>query len=323
MKNESHYGSVKCVGCLCYGHLVTACSRRPTPETHMAEVYNSNVGEVCDEYTCNTCDNDDNARKAIIIDSGCSAHMFSDWRVFRNFRATTGVQVKCANGQLVGASGVGDVGFLKNVLLVPQLKTNLISEGKLALSGWKIMTYNRVKDIFDEKWNKIMVAVIQNDKNPLYIVNPSNFPVMESANITALEGLTDGLAFAGMADQEEKEDKNNLFNNFDYGEQQHWVDLHSRPVDRTAHPVHEVRRLAWTDWYTQFNHTLFDHENNNYDNELWTHMTQFEWDVLAPRETNWRADWYQVTPMLRDRLDRLHEYDLEPFPYTDVSMRTG
>ena len=36
---------------------------------------------------------------------------------------------------VVAASGVGDVGFLTNVLLAPQLKTNLILEGKLALSG--------------------------------------------------------------------------------------------------------------------------------------------------------------------------------------------
>ena len=55
--------------------------------------------------------------------------MFSDWRVFLNFLTKTGIQVKCADGQLVEASGVGDVGFLTNALLVPQLKANLIPEG--------------------------------------------------------------------------------------------------------------------------------------------------------------------------------------------------
>ena len=114
---------------------------------------NSNVKEVCFGYTCHTCDSSENARRFIIIDSGCSAHMFSDWRVSRNFRTKTGVQVRCANGQLVEASGVGDEGFLTNVLLVPQLKTNLISEGKLALTGWKTMTYNRVEEIYVQKWN--------------------------------------------------------------------------------------------------------------------------------------------------------------------------
>ena len=56
------------------------------PEVHMAKIFNSNVGEVCDEDICHACDSDENARSVIIIDSGCSAHMFSDWRMFRNFR---------------------------------------------------------------------------------------------------------------------------------------------------------------------------------------------------------------------------------------------
>ena len=118
---ESNYASVKCTGCLCYGHLATACPRRPVSEDHMVKVFNFNLGEVCDEYTCHACDSVDNPRRVIIIDSGCSANMFSDWRVFRYFRNKTGIQVRCVNGQPVEASGVGDVGFLTNVLLVPQL----------------------------------------------------------------------------------------------------------------------------------------------------------------------------------------------------------
>ena len=73
----------------------------------MTEVLNSNVGEVCDEDTCHACDSADNPRRVIII----SAHMFSNLRVFCNFRAKTGVQVRCMNRQLVEASGVGDLGF--------------------------------------------------------------------------------------------------------------------------------------------------------------------------------------------------------------------
>ena len=61
----------------------------------MFEVFSSNVGEVYDEYTCHACGSAKNARKVIIIDSGCSALMFSDWRVFRIFRIKTGIQVVC------------------------------------------------------------------------------------------------------------------------------------------------------------------------------------------------------------------------------------
>ena len=75
--------------------------------------------------------------------------MFSDWRVFCNFRTKTGIQFKCANGQLIRASSVGDVGFLTDVFLVPQLQKNLISEEKLVLSGWRTVTFDRVKQIYD------------------------------------------------------------------------------------------------------------------------------------------------------------------------------
>ena len=53
---ESHLASVECIGFLYYGHLATVYPRRPGPEVHMAAVYNSYVGEVCDEHTCYACD---------------------------------------------------------------------------------------------------------------------------------------------------------------------------------------------------------------------------------------------------------------------------
>ena len=52
----------------------------------------------------------------------CSAHMFSEWRVFHNFRTKNGIQVECSDSQLIAASDVGDNDILTNVLLVAQLK---------------------------------------------------------------------------------------------------------------------------------------------------------------------------------------------------------
>ena len=109
-----------------------------------------------------------------------------------------------------------------------------------------------------------MVAVILNEFNPLYIVDPIYYPAVESAHLTVPEGPAEGIAFAGMVDEEGQGEQNALMHNYNYEEQQHWDDLHRRRVDIHAHPVHEVRRLAWTDWYTQFNHTLYDHDMDNY-----------------------------------------------------------
>ena len=56
-----------------------------------------------------------------------------------------GVLHICSLTRGIFTSFVHYVGFLTEVLLVPQLKTTLISEGKLALSGRKTMTFDRVK----------------------------------------------------------------------------------------------------------------------------------------------------------------------------------
>ena len=152
------------------------------------------------------------------------------------------------------------------------------------------MTYNRVKTVYDQKWNTIMEAIVQNESNPLYIVDPVYFPAVKSVNLTVSEGPAGGIAFAGMADHEGEREHNGLHKNFNYEEQQHWDDLHRRRVNIHAHPVHEVRRLAWSNWYTQSKHSLYDNDMDNYNRELWTEMNHMEWDFLALRETNWRAN---------------------------------
>ena len=129
--------------------------------------------------------------------------MCSDWKVFRNFRTKTGIQVKCANGALI-EKPVGGVDFLTDVLLVPQLKKNLNSEGKLTLSGWRIVTFDRVKKIYDKRWSKIMEAVIQNDGQPLYIVDSAYFPITESAQVSEVVDQVEETALAGMADKKDQ-----------------------------------------------------------------------------------------------------------------------
>ena len=60
---------------------------------------------------------------------------------FRNYCNKTGIQIKCANGQLIKESGVGDVSIPNNVSLVTPLKINLIFFGKLALTGYTLLHF--------------------------------------------------------------------------------------------------------------------------------------------------------------------------------------
>ena len=63
------------------------------------------------------CDVQGVVRNIIIFDSGCSRHMFSDWRMFKNLNTDVDLWVKCANGLITKVLGVGDVGILRKVLL--------------------------------------------------------------------------------------------------------------------------------------------------------------------------------------------------------------
>ena len=84
--------------------------------------------------------------------------------------------------------------------------------------------------------------------------------------------------------------------------------------------MHEGRRLSWDDWYTQFNHTLYDHDMTDTDAEFRTFMYQMPLDFLASRDLDWRVNWYEVSPELRDRLERLNYYQSEGLPCTEVSV---
>ena len=86
-----------------------------------------------------------------------------------------------------------------------------------------------------------------NNAQPLYIVDSIYFTITVSAHVAEADSEIKGTAFAGMTDQEGQGEHKEQESYFDYGEQQHWVDPHTRRVDRNAHPATEVQHLAWED----------------------------------------------------------------------------
>ena len=137
-------------------------------------VWNHN-GNINEEYSCFVCDVQGVALNKIVFDSGCSRHMFADWRLFKNLSTDVDLWVKCANGSLTKVLGVGDVGILRRVLLVPQLKKDLISEGQLAREmGWSVNAKGLWKPVINEEEDVLMEGNIVDDSN-LYVVNPANF----------------------------------------------------------------------------------------------------------------------------------------------------
>ena len=108
--------------------------------------------------------------RMIISDSGATKPMFSDISVFTNYRPVTSVSVRMAGGALERVLGVGDVGPLKEVLHVPNLVFDLVSEPMLARQGMRGEFQDDWKTIRHPDGRLFLVAHL-NSMN-LYEVNP-------------------------------------------------------------------------------------------------------------------------------------------------------
>ena len=106
----------------------------------------------------------------IISDSGATKPMFSERSVFTNYRIVTGISVRMAGGGLEHVLGIGSVGPLEEVLHVPNLVFDLISESCLAKLGMRGEWADNWKTIRTKEGRLFLVAHL-NDMN-LYEVNP-------------------------------------------------------------------------------------------------------------------------------------------------------
>jgi hypothetical protein len=85
-----------------------------------------------------TQDSNDELSNNWYLDSGCSNHMAKDESIFKDIDDSVKVKVRLGNDTIVESKGKGTVmvetkkgtRFIKDVLLVPNLKENLLSIGQ-------------------------------------------------------------------------------------------------------------------------------------------------------------------------------------------------
>ena len=99
------------------------------------------------------------------------------------------------------------------------------------------MTYNRVKEVYEG--TRLWRHSFKMRLTPYILLIRSTFT--ESANLTEPEGPAEGIAFAGMADQEGQGEHKGEESDWMNEETQHCHHLHIRRLNSHAHPVHEVR----------------------------------------------------------------------------------
>ena len=104
------------------------------------------------------------------MDSGCSNHMAKDQSIFKDIDKSVNVKVRLGNGAIVESQGKGTVmvetkkgtKFIKDVLLVPNLKENLLSIGQMMENGYSLHFEKDTSKIYDSR--KIEIGQVKMEK---------------------------------------------------------------------------------------------------------------------------------------------------------------
>jgi hypothetical protein len=112
-----------------------------------------------------------------VADSGATQHMFKNIKSFRNYREVQGYSIKVADGKTVPVLGIGNVGPLRNVLHVPSLVYNLVSESMLDKEGKWIVGGNGQRIYYERSaggaidYARVFLTATLNPTG-LYVINP-------------------------------------------------------------------------------------------------------------------------------------------------------
>jgi uncharacterized protein involved in tolerance to divalent cations len=134
------------------------------------------IVETKKEYLYNACiSKSPDMKNMIILDSGASRHMFSDFSLFKNYKIIRNIIVKVANGEHIEVLGKGTVGPFNNVLHVPSIQKDLISTIQLDKEDHRYSDFwQGVGTVYTTKGGAEMVVGIMNSVG-LYEVDPRFF----------------------------------------------------------------------------------------------------------------------------------------------------
>ena len=119
-----------------------------------------------------TQDSNDELSRNWYLDSGCSNHMAKDESIFKDIDDFVKVKVRLGNGSIVESKGKGTVmvetkigtRFIKDALLVPNLKENLLSIGQMLEKGYTIHFEGDTCSIYDNNHKRQEIAKIKMEK---------------------------------------------------------------------------------------------------------------------------------------------------------------
>jgi len=135
------------------GHVEKYCRNKNKHQENFAEEYNQ------EQRLFYANQESPSGRESWYLDSGCSNHMAKDQSIFKYIDKSVNVKVQLGNGAIVESQGKGNVmveikkgtKFIKDVLLVPNLKENLLSIGQMMENGYSLHFEKDTCKIYDNR----------------------------------------------------------------------------------------------------------------------------------------------------------------------------
>nr|KYP76789.1 Retrovirus-related Pol polyprotein from transposon TNT 1-94 [Cajanus cajan] len=164
-KDRRYRGKPQCRHCNKVGHVEKYCRNKNKHQANFAEEKN---GEQHLFYA--TQDSNSETSGNWYLDSGCSNHMAKDASIFKDIDESVKVKVRMGNDTIVESKGKGTVmvemkkgtRLITDVLLVPNLKENLLSIGQMMEKGYTLHFEGDTCKIYDNK--KLEIGRVKMEK---------------------------------------------------------------------------------------------------------------------------------------------------------------
>nr|KYP41863.1 Retrovirus-related Pol polyprotein from transposon TNT 1-94 [Cajanus cajan]KYP41870.1 Retrovirus-related Pol polyprotein from transposon TNT 1-94 [Cajanus cajan] len=153
-KDYRYRGKSQCFHCKKIGHVEKYCRKKNKHQANFAE---EKDGEQHLFYASQ--DSNSETSGSWYLDSGCSNHMAKDACIFKDIDESVKVKVRMGNDTIVESEGKGTVmvetkkgtRLIADVLLVPNLKENLLSIGQMIEKGYTLHFEGDTCKIYDNK----------------------------------------------------------------------------------------------------------------------------------------------------------------------------
>ncbi|CAJ2666704.1 unnamed protein product [Trifolium pratense] len=279
-------GKEQCQHCKKFGHVEKNCYSKNKHQANFVEEHEcENDQHEYEQYLFYaTQGSNDELSENWYLDSGCSNHMAKDESIFKDIDDSVKVKVRLGNGTVVESKGKGTVmvetnkgtRFIKDVLLVPNLKENLLSIGQMMEKGYILHFERDTCSIYDNSHKRHEIARVKMDKRNRSFPIIFKYTPIRQSDIEDMEHAIEELGTLPSPSQQEisspestptrvksPEDISetcnfSMLDSKSYqvaSKQQLWTKDNQEKLPRLRKPLYGLKK-AHREWYNRIDHCL-------------------------------------------------------------------